>query len=255
MDFLKTRRVAVGKSQAEVASECGMRQSRLSEIECGLRVPTGAQAAKLCAALGLPAAYVLPDLPKKLQMQMRTAVSTVIVADDKEAWDRVERTYLAELDAFEMLSTTARLLRIDSALEGLALMQLISKGAKVFASNPQLLGFGPHSIIDENLCALGPRRLPCLTWRHGEWQFVIWPQVSVRAGTYVYRLDGLVLVRKNRRRFWAYYKIDGSGHNPAWDEARTKRLSLPNVRFTRQQVEGMNFADHFVAAYSRRFAG
>lgn len=255
MDFLRARRVALGWSQAEVAKRCGVTRSRVSEFEAGERVPSPEQLTALCAALGLPIGLALPDLAPKVYRSMRTSTPTALLTDCREAWERVVKTYAAELECLRCtpdLGVLARAVKIDSALEGLALWQLIARGAVLCAANPHLLGFGPHPVLQADLSALGPRRLPCLLWQGSFWRMIVWPQVTLRVGTYSYRLDALVLLQGGGKKVWGYYEIDGSGHNPAWDRQREERLDLPFVRFTQAQVEGLRFPELLEAEWKRR---
>jgi transcriptional regulator with XRE-family HTH domain len=251
MDFLKTRRLALKWTQAKVAEACGVAQSTISEWESGKRRPEAEQFQKWCNVLAVTSLVLIPLLPRKLVRKMRTQRPRLVLAAARDMWELCATTYAMQIENLRnvpCLNWLGSVVYADSALECFTILLLFHAGATLHAHNPHLLGFDEHLVLGYNRGPLGLGRLPCLLLQFGKWRFILWPQVTVRVRSYVYRVDYLILAQCGRKRLWAIGEIDGPGHNSNKDVRRSERLSMSELRFS--EAEACRFPEMLVEKFS-----
>ncbi len=119
-------------------------------------------------------------------------------------------------------------------------------GGKLRLANPHACGFRKLPVVDELGEALGERLLPCIYWKRGSLEVVIWPQVNLRPDKWTFRVDALVLrVSPNPR--WGTMEVDGPGHSYGNDDFRSSQLLQNTIRLTKADIQGTGLIDDLVA--------
>jgi len=155
-----------------------------------------------------------------------------------EAWDRALQAYPG---LFAKLSSQQRAflknyVRADSALECYLWVKILLAGGKLRLANPHACGFRKLPVVDETGDALGERLLPCIHWKRGSLEVIIWPQVHLRPDKWTFRVDALIL-RVSPNPQWCTLEVDGPGHNPSNDDFRSAQLLKETIRLTKEHLQ------------------
>lgn len=166
---------------------------------------------------------------------------------NQEAWDRFAQSYsklFAKVDTYSQ-AWLRNYVRADSALECYLWVKLLLAGGKLRLASPHACGFRKLPVVDELGDALGERSLPCIHWKHGSLEVVIWPQVSLRPDKWTFRVDGLILrVSPNPR--WGPLEVDGPGHSHEKDDFRSSQLLQNTIRLTKADLQSPTFIEDLV---------
>lgn len=163
---------------------------------------------------------------------------------NQEAWARAAQAYsklFSRLDSYRR-AWLRNYVRADSALECYLWVKLLLAGGQLRLANPHACGFRKLPVVDEMGEALGERLLPCIHWKRGSLEVVIWPQVCLRPDKWTFRVDGLVL-RASPKPRWGALEVDGAGHNHEKDDFRSSQLLQNLVRLTKADLQSPTFLD------------
>lgn len=243
MSILKKFRLQRGLSAEQMARCLKISHQTLRDLETGRRLPGWQVARRIRQELGLALPCKEQTQTSRLIRQARPCpydLPTYSVA----LWESRARIWTPLLSRLGLKPVVPDwlpgYLKTDSALEVLAWLILLSLGARAGLSNPHSLGFSTTGILlQEREEALGPRVLVHLHLL--EHSLVLWPQVSLRAGSFVFRVDALMLSLISGRQAWSTLEIDGPGHRSQHDGFRLAQIGLPELRLDHQEVSAGNF--------------
>lgn len=241
MEILRSARKKRGLTLAQLSAATGIPAPRLSEYELGKRLPRETTLVKLAEALGI-LDLLIPRAAFRRGTRRRRYFHWV-TTDFRQTWNRLYTTYINFLDLVSVAVPAwfKAMVRCDSAVEALAWLFLLEKGATARTSSPYLEGWDYHPMVDERGRAIGSKLLACLAWKASGVLYVLWPQIWLRTHRYTYRVDGLLRVQVGGTVSWVVIEIDGDGHRDRFDARRSEDLDVPVVRFSQVEVESVHF--------------
>jgi len=251
MNPLRKFRKSKGWTVREMAQVLATSYQQIREIERGGKLPTLDLAEKIrkVSGIGMPSAK--EGHRTKLQ-RLASPTPYDLPIYSSEAWNAKVKTYshlIGQLKPAPIIpGWLPRYVRCDSALEVLAWILLIHAGAQAGFSSPHELGFDQHPIMIDDSATLGARRLPHFFLDHPKTPIIIWPQVTIKVGKYIYRIDGLVLYLRGNARVWAICEIDGSGHQAEKDAFRSENLQMTEFRFSSPDILGLRFVETLLSS-------
>lgn len=248
MKFLQQRRLELGWSQGQLASQCLVSRQRIADFEGEVCLPTPSVANKLESSLNLKA---IPSIRQVLSASKVRKLLRLkpfeVPAVSPESWSRMASHWphlLRKLSAPPaVIAWMRRFVLADSGTECLADAQLAAAGATPGWANPHTFGFRRQPIVDAQGLALGERYLPCLHWKTQDFESIVWPQVTLRPGAVSYRVDYLALLRVGRHLVWLVIEIDGPRHDPTYDKFRAQELGLEHIRISAEDVKKLRFIE------------
>jgi transcriptional regulator with XRE-family HTH domain len=222
---------------------------RLSEYERGFRLPPAHVCQRILEILEVAVPCAEAEFAARDLGRLGAVQRFQLATYPGDAWKRHALSYQEEVRQLRPVPVVpewfpARV-RCDSALEVLAWLQLLSAGARAGLYSPLRMGFRGQSIVTLEGEPLGERDLPCLYLP--ALRMCIWPQVSMRVDTYVFRCDGLVAVLKKGRKVWHTLEIDGPERNVKRDKFRADRVGLREWRFSAEQVLSLRLVEWMAA--------
>ena len=243
-NHLRQRRIEKGLSQTQLARGSGISRQRISDYERDRYVPGKRVLQKLAEILD-PDLSAPPELVGASLKNSRPAPATLPYERTFAAsWARVSRSYLRSLVQLGFRRFPPWFCGgtpCDSALEYLAWALLVVAGALLVAASPLERGFCRHPLLDHLGWALGLQPKPCLHWRVGDLECLIWPQITVQPGRYPFRVDALLLVCRGIQRRWCVLEIDGPLHTAQGDKNRDDEFKIPVLRFPADTIKNLTF--------------
>jgi transcriptional regulator with XRE-family HTH domain len=243
-NYIRQRRIDKGLSQTQLARLSGISRQRISDYESNRHVPGQRLMQRLSEILD-------PELSSPPQLQgsalKNTRPSPARLPYEKTfaaSWERVRQTYWRTLQRIGFQRFPRWFCGgtpCDSALEYLAWALLVMAGALLVTASPLERGFRRHPLLDHLGWALGLQPRPCLCWRVGDLDCLIWPQISVQPANYPFRPDALALVCRGHQKLWCLLEIDGPLHSPQWDKNRDDEFKIPVLRFSAEVVKDLAF--------------
>ncbi len=232
-------RKKLGLTQIEVAKRAGIRQSRLSYLEKGLRPPTNAEVVALAEALQVSVwdlrkcATRPPRFQEGLLQTGRILYEPFFADQDRPNSVRYRaanrdhpkpvQKIVKELEQrrdFQQLNFFCEHLANGSGDEALYLMRLLDKGGEACLAQP-IMGHLARPLVDlRTQDYVGNRYLPAI--RLGEVFYFI--QVTF-ATPRLYAVDFL-----RWKDGWTVIEIDGDGHDSRGDQEKMRAIGLPTIR-------------------------
>lgn len=275
-DILRSNLAATGLNQTQFAQRTGIPRRRVSKLLAGKVLLKPIELARICrlyplwarelrqAEAARPRSGCKPGtgrrpLPGNRQLQRLVRAPRLHLAAQKvktrKFWPGLKRAHPKLAALFrERISTRRDLpgcLRhlertcCDSKFELAGVLHALAGGADLCEISTHRLGFTAHPTVDrETREPVGHRPKVGYLLKREALRLLLLPQVSlqVKDGT-VYTLDALALILQGRRRLWADFEVDGSGHRTSWEEERSAALGLPELRFTEEDLVDPDFLD------------
>jgi transcriptional regulator with XRE-family HTH domain len=256
MRILRVLRQQRGYTQEQLGKLCGVPAQRICDYETGRRQPPPEVAALLAEKLSCPLASNFP-VPPKLRPFVGAPGSEIVQVDEAPSWASCRtdtyRDARARLDPAALPSRAFReTMRIDGDVEGIAWHTLCAAGAQPCAVSPVVCGFGEHLVVDPAGVGLRLRSKAALFLDYGRWDALVLPQISLRVGSDIIRVDGLAWLDVTRNGPWLVLEFDGAPHHAReWDKIRDARLGMPVLRFPNSCILSPGFEE---TVKSRLFA-
>ena len=112
-------------------------------------------------------------------------------------------------------------------------LEFCAEGSKVHWLAPCRTGFRKLPILDPKTQeVVSDVRFPGLAFELEGLQILAFPQLTMTARGYTYRLDALLGVMTGGGRAWINVEVDGAGHVTQFDAERQERLGLLTIRIT-----------------------
>jgi hypothetical protein len=232
MNYLKLRRIALNLSQITTCHHGLISRAGYQRLEAGCTTATPEQAAALQELLGVP---VLTDrhlINGRQRRELCAFEPLRLERVNPEPWKRARRFWGwqgADEPARDFLSN---FVHADSATECKFHLACVRGGAQLKVDSPLFWGFNKHLLLDLRGASLGVCHWPCLLYKDEHITLCYWPQLTLKSETAVYRIDGLLYCNGQ----WFILELDGTGHDPTFNETRAKILGLQEIRFTSQEL-------------------
>jgi len=226
MKMLKRFREKFGYTMRNLARRAGLELRRLSELECGLRLPSDEERKKL-AGLGCNLPPLGAPLTSSELIRQWRSRPFELPCYPTNLWDRALAGREETLPAWFRSSTPCH-----SKFEADCWLDLGLYGAKAALASPLALGYRDHHLVDDMNLGLAERLRPCLILERGAVSAVIFPQPRLQTARGIFQLDGLILIRHGKKILWVNVEFDGKGHDPRRDAFRTEQIGLPVIRIT-----------------------
>lgn len=239
-------------SQADLARQSGVRRERISRFESDTQRLNEKEIQALAKVLRTDAeklrpldrhpkeAEILASLVKK-PFSKRLLPTKVNMASLRARYGTLAETLEYKIAQRPDAAWCEEFLRwsgCDSKDEYLLCVRLLAHPAvtPVWFS-PVRAGFTQHPSVDkETGRANGHLKHPALHLLTEGWKGLAFPQITLRPrGNF--RLDFLVALKSRGKTVWGDLEVDGTGHDPSYDEKKCDSLALPTVRLSGQEVE------------------
>ena len=242
---LKKKRLKAGLSQKEAARICGLSAGRWSQLETGYRLPGPQELYQIDRTLSLRV-YFLP--PSRVNQKLRClghralpVAKPYFQPSDRLANIRYRsalkrhgprvrglESLLRRREDFEVVQYFCHYLPMDSGLEALYVLCLLTSGGAPLWIAPLHLGHLPHPIIDPiSYSEVGHR--PHLALACGDTFYFF--QTCFLCPDAI-KVD--VLVREPNG--WGVIEINGPGHDPTNDLQRVEAIGLKTRCLTESDV-------------------
>lgn len=257
--LIKLERDRLGLTQLELATQVGMDHRRLSDLERKKRPATSEEAESLSQALGLKNFCL--DLISRRRPITKPSGEVFFPAGERHFSSRLaaarrgyttlvrtlEHTIASRSDAGVIVDFLDDLY-LDSSLELIAVLNLISSDGQVAYESPGQHGYWGNDIVEPTYYrSIADRKRPVIL-RTG---LAVFPQVSFAVGR-ILRVDFLVRYQLGDSVWgWSVVELDGPGHRA--DHSR-EALVHPVIRFHEQEVTDGNFLARLDGKIRRRLA-
>lgn len=232
MNYLKHQRLALNLSQVTISQQGLISRWGYQRLEGGYTTATPEQAAALQKLLGVPILTEPYLISGRQRRQLCDFGPLQLERVNPEPWKRARRFWGlqgADEAAWDFLSN---FVHADSATESKFHLGCVRGGCQLKVDSPLLWGFNKHMLLDLKGRSLGARHWPCLLYHAPNITLCYWPQLTHQSETATYRIDALLYY--NGR--WFILELDGTGHDPTFNETRSKMLGLPEIRFTSAEL-------------------
>ncbi len=250
---LMEARLRAGLSQTYIARETGIPQRRLSHFEKLTRFPSHQEITRL-VEFGLVSRPTSDEgrAIRSYPTRWRLKPLTVRRTSERSLKSRIyaaRKTYGSEVSVrlralgsredrkpkVEFLAQAG----LESGIEAFALLSLLAEGARVLWAAPCRAGFRRLPIIDpKSKDVISDAKFPALELTVAGVPAILFPQLTVMVQGAVYRLDGLLGLKLDKKRAWLNLEIDGGGHISRFDEEREDRLDMLTIRLTESDLRG-----------------
>lgn len=242
MLYFEKLRDTLDKNQQEMAEALGIARTTWQLIEYGSMLPSRSVANLIREMTGVSVPCEDQCLTGAEQRKWRRPRPFQFMAANADLWSRVRyhcrnMTRLHEAIDPELLSWMEQLLACESVTEGFDLLQFAYNGAKGFLESPHALGFRKQPLVDSFGAVLGERKLPGLTGKMGDVNYLLWPQVGIRPRVATFRVDALLLVAQKGRSVWCSREVNGPHHQSIRDGTKRELLQLPEIQVTAAEVD------------------
>ena len=269
--LLRTRRLALGLLQTDVARRVGVDRACVSRWESGKAQPPPERHDALAATLEISREQ-LPEVAvqRKRPRPRRSACL--------RKRSRVRPLYPHSATLGQMLSLGGCALRVheaarrkvgddvcsevarrfprDTRHELLLAYHVLSRGARLVESAPAHRSCPIMILEDFEKTPGGDLRQPTLLWRGLDEVMALYGQVRVLgSGRRPYRLDFVVYYkRRGHPGAWMFVEVDGAPHllTPNQDAERAEGIPVPEIRYDNEVVCCSDFFDRLVRDVRRK---
>lgn len=246
MEMLREIRVRRCLTQQQMADKCRISRQRWSQIEAGLSLPPPEVAEELAEFGPIPSALDMFSGQQLRQWFLTVPYQLKLV--NRDPWEKALRNWGYWIGKLGVDGRTRQwmmgMLESESALEAYGWFQVAALNGRPQIYNPHEAGFGLHPVVDRLDRLLGERRLPGLYGQTEGIRFVAWPQISLRLRS-IFRLDGLIWLRKGVKGAWAMLEFNGPTHETEYDKTRKALLGLPDITVTESDIKALRVAAIF----------
>lgn len=249
MENIQDVRKKRGFSQLHVARNCLIDPKNLSAYETGKRRWPWDELQRVRQFLSLPAQESqLPFMPLR-DHQLIVPQDRRIHVDPGPTWASIDLKYDSLYRDLKPKRTPdlafRSLVRTDSGHEPASWVQLFEAGAEATAACPGLLDFPYHPLVDCNGHPLGTQYRAAFAGRYEDYQWLLFPQITLLLPDRLYRPDG-ILLRYGPDIRWCLTQLDGGAHqNEEWDRKQDRMVKVPTLRFPARHTLSLEFASVF----------
>lgn len=258
-EILRAKRKEKGLTMVQLARRTSLSAGRISDLEQGRRPIHKPEWRELAQVLDLNPFLEFssverpmragdwsakpPNLKKSCSRDIRRKLWAAQLSYPSEVPTLIRK--LGRLDDSRLKRQFLRESRLDSSSECLFWLKLLEQDTSLPKwLSPFKCGFRSLAIVDSvDGIQIGDLRFPCLDFRKGQLNALLFPQVTVQTRRGTYRLDALTKVRGSRRARWLDLEIDGPGHQSQFDLKRERALGLPTVRIQESDLTRPNFTE------------